>query len=456
MTLLPPFASVVAGAALVFPPHLQAAATNLLQNPNFTEAQENRTPRHWTPWSAEWSPARCRTRLVADGLLFEAPDTPHAVGGVKQRVPGVQGGQAYAVGATCELRNVSDPYQSVLVRVEWLHGGEPVHPAGMLARGPVLDGSRSVFTDVLVAPPEADAADVSLEVCWPRGGTVLWKEVRMCPTNAPASRRVKVGTVYLRPRESTPARNLDLWCQQVDAAGKAGLDIVCLSEAILQVGTQASAGEVAESIPGPSSDRLSAAARRNRLWVVAGLMERDGDQLFNTAVLLNRAGQLAGKYRKVHLPREEWQKGIAPGHDYPVFQTDFGTVAIQICYDFFFPETAQIFAQEGAEIIFAPTWGDTMPDSDGTARGETVFRVRARDNGVFLVPSVYDGNSLILDPLGRILASSKGKTGVFWSEIDLNQREPLWYVGYWRSIGPRHRMPETYAPLLQRPSRPNY
>ncbi len=449
-------ATLLVAATLLPRPDLQAGPTNLLLNPDFAEVPERAGPRHWTAWSPEWSPARCRVRPAREGLLFDAPQAPYAVGGVRQIVTGLRGGQAYALEVTCELRDIPDPYQSVLVRVEWSRAGELLHPAGMLVRGPLLEGTHARFSDVLVAPADADGANLSLELRWPRGGSVLWREARMGATDAPTPRKVKVGTVYLRPRASTPTRNLDLWCQQIDAAGKQGLDIVCLSEAILLVGTQAKASEVAESIPGPSTERLGAAARRNRLWVVAGLMERVGDQLYNTAVLLNREGRLAGQYRKVHLPREEWQKGIAPGHEYPVFKTDFGTVAIQICYDFFFPEAAQLFAQQGAEIIFAPTWGDTAPDTDGTARGETVFRVRARDNGVYLVPSVYDGNSLVIDPIGRILASSKGQTGVFWSEIDLNQREPLWYVGYWRSIGPRHRMPETYAPLLQRPSQPNY
>ena len=105
-----------------------------------------------------------------------------------------------------------------------------------------------------------------------------------------------------------------------------------------------------------------------------------------------------------------------------MFQTEFGTVAIQICYDWFFPEVGAIFGLQGAEIIFAPTWGTTFRDNDGRVEGETVFRVRARDNGVYLVPSVYDGSSMVIDPLGRILVSNKGREGVFWCEVDLNQR----------------------------------
>jgi predicted amidohydrolase len=168
---------------------------------------------------------------------------------------------------------------------------------------------------------------------------------------------------------------------------------------------------------------------------------------------MDRRGQLAGTYRKVHLPREEWKKGVTPGHQYQVFQTDFGTIAIQICYDWFFPEPEALFAMKGAEILFAPTWGNTLADRDGRAEGETVFRVRARDNGLYLVPSVYDGNSMIIDPMGRILVSSEGGSGVFWCEVDLSRRECLRWVGHWRSIGPRDRMPSTYGPLVDPPGR---
>jgi len=71
------------------------------------------------------------------------------------------------------------------------------------------------------------------------------------------------------------------------------------------------------------------------------------------------------------------------------------------------------------------------------------------------VPCVYDGSSMVIDPMGRMLASSKGATeGVYWCEIDLAKRKPLWWVGHWRSIGPRDRMPETYAPLVGRSAQP--
>jgi predicted amidohydrolase len=274
----------------------------------------------------------------------------------------------------------------------------------------------------------------------------------MRATEPPPPRPVKIGTVYLRPQHSTPQRNLELCAAQIDAAGALGLDIVCLSEALAIVGSGATVRDVAEPIPGAATELLGAAARRNGIWVVAGLTECDGEVLYNTAVLLDRQGELAGRYRKVHLPREEWKQGITPGEDYPIFQTDFGTIAIQICYDWFFPEPHIIWGMQGVEVVFAPTWGNTKPDVDGRVEGETTFRVRARDNGVYMVPSVYDGQSMVIDPMGRILVANGGKEGVFWCEVDLNEREHLPWVGHWHATGSRDRMPHTYAPLLEEAS----
>lgn len=424
-------------------------AQELVSNPTFKAKQTSNVPMGWSVWKPEWENAACRMHARAGGGLVVDGNDPYAVGGVVQDIKDIKGGQAYAFKSVCLLRDFPAPYYSLLVRVSWMRGEKLLHPAGMLVRGPIIDNGAAKFDDVLIAPENSDGARLSLTVKWPRGGSVLWKSVSMQPAPMPELRKVKVGTVYLRPRNSTLQKNLKLWCEQIDAAGKLRLDIVCLGEAILAVGTPAKLKDRAQPIPGPFSKVLAEAARRNNIWVVAGLTELDGDIVYNTAVLLNRSGKLIGKYRKVHLPREEWKKGIRPGHEYPVFETEFGKIAIQICYDWFFPETAEIFALQGAEIIFAPTWGNTLPDEAGKVDGESTFRVRARDNGVYMVPSVYDGSSMVIDPMGRILASNEGKEGVFWSEIDLNKRELLDWVGNWRSIGPRHRMPQTYNSLSE-------
>ena len=424
-------------------------ANELVVNPTFKSYDNEQLPNGWSAWRPVLDKTACRFESTGEGLLVKAAGDPYAVGGVLQEIRGIKSGQAYAIKAVCRLRNISNPYYSILVRIIWNRNGKALHPAGMLVRGPTIKGNIASFEDVLVAPEGADAAKLSLEIKWPGTGSIIWKKISLQPTARPGPRKVKIGTVYLRPRQSTPENNLKLWCEQIDAAGKLGLDIVCLGEAITIVGTGCTVKDCAEPIPGPVTLQLAKAARRNRIWVVAGVTEQAGDVVYNTAVLLDRNGRIAGKYRKVHLPREEWKNGIRPGDIYPVFETDFGKVAIQICYDWFFPEPAEIFALKGAEIIFAPTWGNTLPDQAGRVDGESTFRVRARDNGLYMVPSVYDGNSLVIDPMGRILTSSAGKEGVFWAEVDLNVRENLQWVGYWRSIGPRHRMIKTYEPLLK-------
>jgi len=435
---------MLAGAGLA---RGEARAQELVTNPQFQSKTGQPLPDGWSMWKPQWEQAACPMRGADAGLLVESGGDPYAVGGVTQEIRGIQAGKAYRIEAVCELRGIEAPFRSVIVRLTWLKGSQPHHVAGLLVRGPVVEGGTARFSDVLVAPEGVNVARIALEVKWPGMGSVLWKQVSVRETADPGVRKVKIGTAYFRPRQSTPQRNLKLWCEQIDAAGRLGLDILCLGETITRVGTNATLQDVAEPIPGPATEQLGGAAKKNKIWVVAGLTERVGDVVYNTAVLLDRQGRIAGKYRKTHLPREEWKEGVRPGREYPVFDTDFGRIAIQICYDWFFPEPAALFALKGAEIILAPTWGNTLPDRDGMVDGETTFRVRARDNGVYMVPSVYDGSSLVIDPMGRILASNAGRPGIFWAEVDLNKRECLDWVGYWRAIGPRDRMPETYDVL---------
>ena len=445
--------TVFLGAAFLTTGRTARTGEDLVRNPDFKVPGGRGLPAEWSRWGPLLDSTACRMRVIPGGLLMDGGQEPFAVGGIWQELPGVRGGQAYAVDALCKMKRIQSPYRSVIVRMNWSRAGKLLpEETMMLVRGTVSAEGRLQFRDVLVAPKEADAGRLSLELKWPQGGTVWWERVSVRPTTPPPPRKVKIGTVYLRPSKSTPERNMDLFCKQIDAAGRLGLDIVCLPEKFTKIGTNKDDAQLAKPIPGPDTERLGAAAKRNHIWVVASLSELDGGRLYNTGILLDRNGELKGKYRKVHLPLLEWKSGVVPGHEYPVFETEFGKVAIQICYDWFFPEIAGIWGLKGAEIVFAPTWGTTFPDEPGRLDGgETVFRLRAFENGIYLVPSVYDGNSMVINPLGRILTSSKGQTGVFWCEVDLNQREPVPDFGHWRAIVQRDRMPGTYRPLQSDP-----
>jgi predicted amidohydrolase len=145
---------------------------------------------------------------------------------------------------------------------------------------------------------------------------------------------------------------------------------------------------------------------------VAGIYEREGAIIYNTAVLIDRHGDVAGKYRKVYLPSDEIEGGLTPGNDYPVFQTDFGTVGLMICYDVFYPDPAHALTRQGAEIILLPIWGGD----------ETLAKARAIENKVFLVTSGYDHPTYIMDPDGKRVASAVRNGDAAISTVDLNQR----------------------------------
>ena len=162
-----------------------------------------------------------------------------------------------------------------------------------------------------------------------------------------------------------------------DAAAKKA-DLLVLGELVTVQGLRGPAPEP-ETVPGPTTRRLGEMACRYKLYIVAGMPERDGHLIYNTAVLIAPDGSLAGKYRKMVVTSGEARKGITPGDDYPVFETRFGKVGMMICYDLFFPEVSRQLAMHGAEIIALPIYGGD----------DVLARVRALDNRVFLVTSTY-------------------------------------------------------------------
>jgi predicted amidohydrolase len=195
-------------------------------------------------------------------------------------------------------------------------------------------------------------------------------------------------------------------------------------------------------------DAIAEKARQYKSYVVAGLLESEGGRTYNTAVLVDREGRIAGKYRKTHLPLAEVEDGITPGSDYPVFDTDFGRIGILICWDYVFPEPTRILRLKGAEIVLVPIAGDS-----GTRHWDTITRARAIDNGVFLVTSISQGlASRIVDPDGEVLAEAM--EGLATADIDLAKETRVW----WLSVGPadgegkslyiQERRPDTYGPLV--------
>jgi predicted amidohydrolase len=222
---------------------------------------------------------------------------------------------------------------------------------------------------------------------------------------------VRVATIKHRPSGLTPAGNIESFAGMIDRAAAYAPDIVLLPETINLLHTGLSYVQAAEPIPGASTIRLGERARQHGIYIVAGLMERDGHAVYNTSVLINRQGEIVGKYRKVNLPIQEVEGGITPGDNFPVFDTDFGRVGMMICWDVSFTDPARALAAKGAELILMPIWGGD----------ELLTRARAVENHLTVVTASYDSPTGIVDSRGEYIAIASWDAPVAFAEIDLDQ-----------------------------------
>jgi len=253
---------------------------------------------------------------------------------------------------------------------------------------------------------------------------VWWDDITFEEIPAPPSRRITVASVNFRPSgAASAAENVRRFLEVVEKTVPRNADLILLPEGITVVGTGKSYAETAEPVPGPTTEMLAEAARNRNAYIVAGIYERDGIAMYNTAVLIDRTGRLAGKYRKVYLPREELEGGLTPGIEYPVFQTDFGRVGMMICWDVQYADPARALALRGAEVLLLPIWGGN----------ETLAKARAIENQVFLVASGYDYPTHIIDPNGEIIARAPEQGAAAVATIDLNRRYVDEWLGHMRT-----------------------
>jgi len=182
--------------------------------------------------------------------------------------------------------------------------------------------------------------------------------------------------------------------------------------------------EFGESIPGPSTDRVAALCRQLRTHVVFGLLERDGDRLYNAAVLIGPDG-LIGWYRKVHLPWLGVDRFTTAGErPFEVFEAAGVRIGMLICYDGGFPEASRVLALRGADLILLPT---NWPPG-GTYMADYAINSRAMENGVYFAAVnrvgtengfSFIGKSRICHPTGATLATLDTPTaGILRAEID--------------------------------------
>ncbi len=264
------------------------------------------------------------------------------------------------------------------------------------------------------------------------GGVILALNGREAqPSHAVNYRPMRAALAQLT---ASPAKadNLEVACRAIRDARRRGADLALLPEvfmAYLAASNPATAASVAEPLDGPFVSALAREARAQRLHVGCGIWETapgERTRAFNTTILLGPDGSLLLSYRKTHLYdafgfRESDR--IVPGSEAPrTIQTALGRLGLLVCYEIRFPEITRLLALDGAEIILLPAaWvvGD-LKEHHWT----TLLQARAIENTVFVaaadqVGTIFAGRSMLVDPMGVILADGGEEPGLVVGEIDL-------------------------------------
>ena len=280
---------------------------------------------------------------------------------------------------------------------------------------------------------------------------------------------IKIGLIQAKAGENVE-ENLERTAGFVKQAARKGAEIVCLQELFAyryfaQIKDDRFF-ELAESVPGRLSRFLSECAAANRVVLIGGsIYERSaGGKFYNTSLIYDSSGALAGTYRKMHIPHDPnyyEQYYFSPGDlGYVQVKTGKTIVAPLICYDQWYPEAARVNAIQGAQVIFYPTaigWFKELRRDEpfSAKRWENAMRAHASLNGIFVaaVNRVgregglrFWGGSFIADPFGEVLArASHSNEEVLVAKIDLG-RIAVSQEG-WRFL--HNRRPQSYTDLVR-------
>jgi predicted amidohydrolase len=384
-----------------------------------------------------WQPYAHRSALLpemsndADRKILRAKSTgKFSVNGSWRKTVPVSSTGTYRFYVEYLAHDVDLVRRAVVAKMDWRDANhkQTARPDYPVMSEKTADG-WNILESTYRVPEQTKAVMIDLIFRWSRTGDVQWRNIAFEPAGVTLPvRNATLATVNFKPANTSgPDENRRLFIPFIEQAARQGADIICLPEGVTVCGTGKTYTEVAEPIPGPSTDFFGKIAKDHHLYIVAGIYEREGDVVYNTAILIDRNGRYMGKYRKAALPREEIEGGITPGESFPVFETDFGKVGIMICWDIQFPEPARRLAANGAEVILLPIWGGN----------ETLMEARAIENQVYVVSSGYSATTRIINHRGETLAETKKNGSIAVQQIDLNQRTQWEWLGDLKSRIPR-------------------
>ena len=247
---------------------------------------------------------------------------------------------------------------------------------------------------------------------------------------------LRVAVIQMNTRHDKEA-NLRRAETLIDEAASAGAQLVALPEYVSFLGPKEEHASVAESIPGPTTERFAARARAHGIFLLGGSIHESSDhpdRFYNTSVLFGPNGGILAKYRKIHLfdiditdnVSANESATILPGEDIVTADIAGHVAGLSICYDLRFPELYRLLALAGAEMLFVPAAFTMFTGKD---HWEVLLRARAIENQAYVIApgqvgkhepgdAQCYGNSMIIDPWGTVIARSSDREGVISADLD--------------------------------------
>lgn len=252
-----------------------------------------------------------------------------------------------------------------------------------------------------------------------------------------AGRKLRLAAIQMQSRNNLKD-NLERAVKRIREAAQAGADLVALPENFAFMGSDAQRAEVAQDLDGEILHALQAAAREHAVMLLGGsflvkMQDQEDTRPYNTSVFLDREGNLAGVYHKIHLFDVAIRDGatyresnhIRPGDKAVTISLDGVTFGLSICYDLRFPELYQALARKGAQIVFVPAAFTLIT---GMEHWMPLLKARAIENQFYVVaPAQFGrhdekrqtyGHSAIVDPWGVVLAQAPERECVVFAEFD--------------------------------------
>jgi predicted amidohydrolase len=409
-------------------------------------------------------PEICRND--AGQLLIAANGTATCSGGWHLLYDGIEPGRNYEIRIKADFENIGNLRDNLEAIVYWDEIPENGYKASSCIiwnyLQPVYVGEQLEYNGSFNAPETASRLTVQLTFRWSKTGKSIWSvpEISEIPQQ-PSAKAVKIcaasGNTELRwSREWSIADNINYYrvlCETIYE--EAGPDLIVLPEITLQWQVPGHQLDIAVPVDGKETEPFRELAVRCKTRILLGMLEKEDDAVYNSAVLLSDKGNIEGIYRKVHLATGEDSSGTLPGSTFPVFNTAIGRIGCNICMDSSVAESSRMAGINGAEFLLLPIMGDLrasrwnpgQPEFN-ESRWKAIMRTRALDNQLCMVVTRNNAKgSCVIDRKGDILAWNDGSRDFVYAMVERNDGFRCQTGGCFREITWKQRRPHLYSAL---------